>query len=70
MHWTIRAERRIAQQINNSQVTQLLQGIRSTRAKTLLEKNLPLEGSPQVKLSPSWWPWVPIVPFRISVVTE
>ena len=69
-HWTVRAERRIVQQINNSQVTQLIQGIRSQRVKTLLEKNLPLQGSPQISLSPAWWPWVPIVPFRISVVTE
>jgi len=70
LHWTVRAERRIVQQINNSQVTQLIQGIRSQRVKTLLEKNLPLERSPKLSLSPSWWPWVPIVPFRISVVTE
>jgi hypothetical protein len=70
MHWTVRAERRIVQQINSSRVTQLIQGIRSPRVKMLLEKNLPLEGSPQIKLSPSWWPWVPIVPFRISVVTQ
>jgi len=68
--WTVRAERRIIQQINNSQVTQLIQGIRSQRVKTLLEKSFPLEGSPQINLSPAWWPWVPIVPFRISVVTE
>jgi len=68
--WTVRAERKIVQQINNSQVTQLIQGIRSQRVKTLLEKNLPLEGSPKISLSPSWWPWVPIVPFRISVVTQ
>jgi hypothetical protein len=64
-HWTMRAERRIVQQ-----VTQLIQGIRSPRVKSLLEKNLPLDGSPQIRLSPPWWPWVPIVPFRISVITE
>jgi hypothetical protein len=69
-HWTVRVEQRIIQQIDRSRVTQLIQGIPSGRVKTLLQKNLPLEGSPQVSLSPSWWPWVPIVPFRISVVTE
>jgi hypothetical protein len=69
-HWTVRAERRIVQQINHSQVTQLIQGIRSQRVTPLLEKALPLEKSPRLNLSPSWWPWVPIVPFRISVITE
>ena len=69
-HWTVRAERRIVRDVNPAQVTQLIQGIRSGLVKTVLEKGLPLEGPPQVNLSPSWWPWVPIVPFRISVVTQ
>jgi hypothetical protein len=68
--WTVRAERRIVQQIHYSQVTQLIQGIRARRAQTLLENRLTLEDAPEIHLSPSWWPWVPIVPFRISVVTE
>jgi hypothetical protein len=68
--WTVRAERRIVQQIRTAQVTQMIQGIGALRAKTLLEQSLPLEDAPAVHLSPAWWPWVPIVPFRISVVTE
>jgi hypothetical protein len=70
VHWTVRAERRIIRQISDAQVGQLIQGTASQHAQTLLKKNLPLESAPEVKLSPSWWPWVPIVPFRISVVTE
>jgi hypothetical protein len=68
--WTLRAERRITQQIHPAQVTQMIQGIGPRRANLLLQERLPLEGAPQIHLSPSWWPWVPIVPFRISVVTE
>ena len=68
--WAIRAERRIVQQVSSAQVTQMIQGISSRRAQSLLESSLPLEGAPQIKLSPSWWPWVPIVPFRITVVTQ
>ena len=68
--WTVRAERRIVQQVSPAQVTQMIQGIDASRAQALLDKNLPLEEAPEVHLSPSWWPWVPIVPFRISVVTE
>lgn len=70
IRWKVRAERNIVRQINNGQVMQMIQGIRSSRAQSLLEKNLPLEDSPEINLSPAWWPWVPIVPFRISVVTE
>ena len=70
MRWTVRTERRIVQQIRTAQVTQMIQGIGVPRARALLERRLPLEDAPDVHLSPSWWPWVPLVPFRISVVTE
>lgn len=68
--WTVRAERKIVQQINVAQVAQAIQGVGSGKAQTQLEKNFPLASSPEINLSPSWWPWVPIVPFRISVVME
>jgi hypothetical protein len=69
-HWNVRAERKIVQQINVAQVAQMIQGVGSREAQTQLEKNFPLAGSPKIDLSPSWWPWVPMVPFRISVVTR
>lgn len=68
--WTVRAERRIVQQIDAAQVTQMIQGYGSRTAQKQLERHLPLAGSPEIYLTPSWWPWVPIVPFRISVVTQ
>lgn len=68
--WTIRAERRIIQQINTAQVAQMLQGIGAREVQSQLEDSLPLASEPDVKLSPSWWPWMPIVPFRISVEVE
>jgi len=68
--WTIRAERRIVQQVSPAQVTQMIQGISARRAQSLLGQSLPLEDAAAISLSPSWWPWIPIVPFRISVVTE
>ena len=68
--WTMNAEREIIQFVDPAQVTQLIQGYASGSAQSRLEKNLPLASSPHISLSPSWWPWVPIVPFRISVVTQ
>jgi hypothetical protein len=70
IRWTVRAERRIVRQVSAAQVTQMIQGIGSRRAQALLEKSLPLDDAPEIQLSPPWWPWVPIVPFRISVVTD
>jgi hypothetical protein len=70
LRWTIHTEREIIQQVNSVQVTQLIQGLGASAAQSRLEKNLPLLNKPRISLSPSWWPWVPIVPFRIEVVTE
>ena len=70
IHWTIRAERKIYQQVSVTQVAYLIQGLGATEAQSRLDKALPLLSEPKVSLSPSWWPWVPIVPFRIEVVTQ
>jgi hypothetical protein len=68
--WTIRAERNIVQQINTAQVAQMLQGTGVRNVESQLKKNLPLANDPDIRLTPSWWPWMPIVPFRISVETN
>ena len=70
VHWSIRAERAIVQQVNASRVTQLILGLGSSDAQSKLDDALPLTSEPRISLTPSWWPWVPIVPFRIEVVTQ
>ncbi len=68
LHWTIRAERLIAQAFDAVQVTQLVLGYGVKKAQANLNENLPLATSPEIQLSPSWWPLVPLLPFRIEVV--
>lgn len=70
LHWTVRAEREMIEQINASQVRQMILGSDSSTAQKKLMNDLPLASKPKVLLSPSWWPWVPIVPFRVEVVTQ
>jgi hypothetical protein len=70
VRWTMRVERRITQQVDSAQVTSLIQGRGVRTAQSLLDESLPLANAPVITLSPSWWQWIPIVPFRISVVTE
>ena len=70
IRWRLRAEREIVQQVNVAYVTQLIQGLGSSAAQTRLEDSLPLSSKPRISLTPSWWPWVPIVPFRIEVMTR
>ena len=70
LHWTMRAERLIAQSFDTAQVTQLVQGYGVKKAQSNLDESLPSASSPDIQLSPAWWPWVPVVPFRIEVVTQ
>ncbi|HJS18510.1 MAG TPA: baseplate J/gp47 family protein [Anaerolineales bacterium] len=68
--WTMRAERRIVQQIDPAWVSRMVQGFGVWNVESKLKENLPLTGAPEIQLTPSWWPWMPIVPFRISVETQ
>ncbi len=70
LRWTVRAERQIFRQISDAQITQMIQGLGADRARSLLTRDLPLQDPPEIQLTPSWWPWLPIVPFRIAVVTD
>ena len=70
VRWTMRVERRITQQVDSAQVTLLIQGRSVRSAQALLDETLPLANAPMITVSPSWWQWIPIVPFRISVVTQ
>jgi hypothetical protein len=70
LRWNMSAEREIVQAFDSAQVTQLVQGLGKKKAQSNLDENLPSATSPEIQLSPSWWPLVPLLPFRISVVTE
>jgi hypothetical protein len=68
--WNMRAERKIVRQIDPARVTKMIQGFGVWNVQSKLKQDLPLAAAPRVQLTPSWWPWMPIVPFRISVVTQ
>jgi hypothetical protein len=63
----IHARREIQAQIGDSQAINLTLGLTPTDAVKRLANTLPLEGTPQLTLNPSWWPRLPYLPFRISV---
>jgi len=70
LRWNMRAERTIAQSFDAVQVTQLVLGLGVEKAQSNLDDNLPSESLPKIQLSPSWWQWVPLLPFRIEVITQ
>ena len=59
-HFNLQAERVVIQQIQSPQVIFLVRGLSPIRAKQVLQSKLPLAAPPEIEMSPSWWPWMPI----------
>jgi hypothetical protein len=66
----LRASQTVQKELNLTQAIHLVQGRRPENALAQLRGGLSLAAPPQIKLAPSWWPWLPVAPFRISVVTR
>ncbi|RME90045.1 MAG: hypothetical protein D6770_03305 [Anaerolineae bacterium] len=65
--WRMRAEQVVRRDISLLQVIALVRGRTVSGAIARLEEELPLAASPRITMTPSWWPWLPLAPFRISV---
>jgi hypothetical protein len=67
-HWDITVERTLQAQIDPIDVMQLCLGRKPGEAVQSLETNLFLSGKPNITLTPTWWPWMPVIPFRITIL--
>jgi hypothetical protein len=68
-HWEVQAQRLLQARIDALEVTRLIQGHRPIAAGQRLAEALPLAKAPTIEVTPAWWPWLPILPFRTSVST-
>jgi len=65
----ISARQQLQAQPNEVQATRLTLGLTPVKASERLSSDLPLASPPEIFLKPSWWPRLPIIPFRINVMT-
>ncbi len=54
-------------EINEIQIFSIIRGHDPARAETELMNAFALREKPQVTIRPSWWKWLPLIPFNISV---
>jgi hypothetical protein len=66
-HFNLQVERTSKHQIDLIQANALARGLSPKAAARVLQRSLPLAGAPQIQLSPSWWPWLPLIPFGLTV---
>ncbi len=65
--WRMKAERQVHAQVSPFQVIGLVQGQTSGAAAQRLTQAYSLQDAPQIAIRPFWWPWLPYLPFRITV---
>jgi len=65
--FSLQVERMSVHQIDLNQANALARGLSTKAASQILRAKLPLAKAPEIDLNPSWWPWLPLIPFRITV---
>jgi hypothetical protein len=68
--WQMHAYRRVRAQYPSSRVIQLVLGLPPQIAKERLQTALALEEPVRIRLNPAWWPRLPLLPFRVSVIFD
>ena len=65
--WEMEGRRSLHARLDLLTAVQLAVGRKPSEAIARLMGSLPLAGSPVIKIQPGWWPWLPVVPLRITV---
>ncbi|MDK1028851.1 MAG: baseplate J/gp47 family protein [Anaerolineae bacterium] len=68
--WVTRVTRTLEEEMDIGKIIGMLQGRSKTAGLRQLENNLDLPSNPEILLNPDWWPWLPLIPFNITVVTK
>ena len=63
----LQASQATLKNINLSQVFNLIRGRDIDRAVSAVKEAFSLQNEPEIRITPSWWKWLPLVPFNISV---
>ncbi len=69
-HFELAVSRTLLHDINKFQVFSLLRGHSPDHVKPALTQTLSLRQEAEIAISPSWWPWMPLIPFNISIETK
>ena len=67
LRFNLQVERTSIHQIDLNRANALVRGLSAKSASQVLKAKLPLAKSPEINLTPSWWPWMPLSPFGIVV---
>ena len=66
-HFELEVTQTLLREVDQTKVLSMIRGHNPQRARAELLEGLSLRKSPDVTIAPSWWPWLPLIPFNISV---
>ena len=66
-HFELEVTRTLLRQADVMRVFLIVRGHKPELIKKILVSKLSLREDPEIIIKPSWWPWLPLIPFNISV---
>lgn len=66
-HFELEATRTLLRHVDTLQVYSIVRGRQLKTVKNELTSTLLLRDDPVIELVPRWWPWLPLIPFNISM---
>jgi len=66
-HFDLEVKQTAIRELDAFRVFSLIRGLAPSEAKPELMRAFPLREEPQIVLTPSWWRWLPLIPFNLSV---
>ncbi len=66
-HFEVEVTRLLIRQVDEMRVFSLVRGQNPGSVKDKLSSQLSLRQPPQISITPSWWPWLPLIPFNFSM---
>ncbi len=69
-HFDLGVTRTLLHEVDAMQVFSIVRGQKPESIKDELVSRLSLRQEPKISVTPSWWRWLPLIPFNISVETK
>jgi hypothetical protein len=69
-HFDLEVTRTLLRQVDEMRVFSIVRGHKPESIKSELVSKLSLRKEPEISITPSWWHWLPLIPFNISVSTQ
>lgn len=69
-HFELEVRQTAVRELDAFRIFSLIRGHEPQAAKSELMSAFPLREEPQIVITPSWWKWLPLIPFNISVTVD